>query len=144
MIVIALSVLEYRSAGSIASNRTANFINIPILTLFMAGIMDDIRKVRILDKFLKEIGTLSMAIYLIHPFVINIFERVAPSILWKTSLFPITFGIILLGTIFLTKLIQLLPFSNYILTVPKIKDSGSDKQLKTRGKIVHVAKLAKN
>lgn len=128
VIVVVLSVLEYRSVGSIPSNRAANFINIPILTLFMAGMMDNIWKVRILDKFLKEIGTLSMAIYLIHPFVINIFERFAPAILWKTSLFPITFGIILLGTIILTKLIQLLPFSNYILTVPKMKESSSDKQ----------------
>lgn len=143
VIVVALSVLEYRSAGSIPSNRTANFINIPILTLFMAGIMGDIRKVRILDKFLKEIGTLSMAIYLIHPFVINIYERIAPAILWKTSLFPITFGIILSGTIILTKLIQLLPFSHYILTVPKMKDTVSNKQPKTRDKIVPVAKLAK-
>lgn len=124
LIVVVLAVMEYKSAGSIASNRVTNFINIPILTLFMAGIMEDVRKINIFDKFLKEIGSLSMAIYLIHPFVINIFERIAPQILWKTSLFPVTFGIILSGTIILAKLIQLLPFSNFILSVPKLKDSG--------------------
>jgi probable poly-beta-1,6-N-acetyl-D-glucosamine export protein len=132
--IVILAVMEYRHIGSIPSNRITNFINIPILTLFMVGIMDEIKRIRILDKFLKEIGTLSMAIYLIHPFVIYIFDRIAPAILWKTSLFPVTFGIILLITITLTKLIQQLPFSSYILTVPKIKDRRSDQQVSQREK----------
>ncbi len=140
VMVVILAVMEYRSVGSIPSNRVTNFINIPILTLFMAGIMDSLKKINIFDKFLKEIGSLSMAIYLIHPFVINIFDRFAPQIFWKTSLFPITFGIILLGTIIFTKLIQRLPFSSYILTVPKLKVSGSNKQIQPRVNEVSVAK----
>jgi probable poly-beta-1,6-N-acetyl-D-glucosamine export protein len=144
VIVTVLAVMEYKSVGSIPSNRAANFINIPILTLFMAGIMDDIKKIRLAEKFLKEIGSLSMAIYLIHPFVINIFERIVPAILWKTSLFPITFGLILLTTIMITKLIQLLPFSTYILTVPKLKGSNGGPKSKQRFNKEPFVTLAKN
>jgi probable poly-beta-1,6-N-acetyl-D-glucosamine export protein len=140
---IVLAVMEYRSVGSIPSNRATNIINIPILTLFLAGIMDDVRKVGFLDKFLKEIGSLSMAIYLVHPFIINMFIRVAPDTLWNTSLFPVTFGLILLGSIIMTKLIQLLPFSSYILTVPKIKEPNHKKQFQKQKQKSPKTQLAK-
>ncbi|WP_210366226.1 acyltransferase [Bacillus sp. REN3] len=123
LVLTVLAVLEYKQVGSIPSNRPTNLINIPVLVLFLAGIMEDIRKTEWLSKFLKTIGTLSMAIYLVHPFVIYVFQKTAPAFFWKTSLFPVTYGIILALTIVLVKAIRLLPYSNYILTVPKVKTS---------------------
>lgn len=123
LILTALAVLEYKIIGSVPSNRATNLVNIPIITLFILGISEDIMKIRFLNRFLTKVGTLSMAIYLVHPFVLYIVQTIAPQFIWKTTLFPITFMIVLALTIAVVKLIQLLPYNQYILTVPKIKES---------------------
>ncbi|RHW37260.1 acyltransferase [Neobacillus notoginsengisoli] len=121
LFVIFLGVLEYTVVGSIPSNRLTNIINIPILTFTMIGFGERISKLRWLSKFLTSIGTYSMAIYLAHPFVLNVFQNFAPQGIWKTPLFPFVFAIVLFLTMGFVKVIQVLPFYQYVLTIPKIK-----------------------
>ncbi|WP_257985337.1 acyltransferase [Bacillus sp. V5-8f] len=93
ILITALAVVEYHIAGSIASNRPTNLINIPILTLFVLGVGRKIAKIKWLSIMLKKIGNLSMSIYLVHPFVLYMFQKFAPESLWKTTLFPIILSI---------------------------------------------------
>ncbi|MGG1630844.1 acyltransferase [Rossellomorea sp. NRS-1567] len=121
ILITLAAVWEYKVMGSIASNRVTNIINIPIITLFIIGVGSNITRLKWTNMFMSKIGALSMAIYLAHPFVLYCFQEVAPQYIWKTSLFPVIYLIILLGTILMVKAIQLLPWNQYILTVPKIK-----------------------
>ncbi|RHW38991.1 acyltransferase [Neobacillus notoginsengisoli] len=130
LLITAAAVWEYKTVGSIPSNRATNMINIPIITLFVIGIGDLIGKLKWLSRFFTQIGSLSMAIYLVHPFVLYCFQTTAPSYIWKASLFPVIFTFVLLGTILVVKIIQLLPFNQYILTVPKVKPAKNNVSLK--------------
>ncbi|EFV78252.1 hypothetical protein HMPREF1013_01440 [Bacillus sp. 2_A_57_CT2] len=127
VIITVLAVVEYKIIGSAPSNRATNMINIPIITLFMMGIGEDIKKISWLERFLAKIGSLSMAIYLVHPFVLLTFQSLAPKSVWNTIHFPFVFAVILIGTIGVVKVIQLLPYNQYLLTVPKAKDSKAEK-----------------
>ncbi|MDQ0218452.1 acyltransferase [Peribacillus cavernae] len=121
VIIIALAVYEYKIVGSIPSNRATNMLNIPLLTLFVIGITEQIVKFKWLKGFLTSIGTLSMSIYLVHPFVLYSFQQIAPDFFWNTVLFPVVFLIILGGSILTVRVTQLLPFNQYILTIPKAR-----------------------
>lgn len=121
LFITAAAVWEYKTAGSAPSNRVSNMLNIPVITLFVIGIGSHLQKVKWLNSFFIKIGTLSMAIYLVHPFVLYTFVQIAPDYIWKTSLFPVVFAIILLGSIAIVKLIKLMPFNQYILTIPSNK-----------------------
>ncbi|MCA1060819.1 acyltransferase [Rossellomorea aquimaris] len=121
LFIILGAVWEYKLNGSISSNRTTNIINLPILTLFVMGIGSNITDLKWVNGFFAKIGTFSMAIYLVHPFVLFIFQEIAPAFVWKTSFFPIVFGVILATTILIIKGIQLIPGNQYILTVPRMK-----------------------
>jgi probable poly-beta-1,6-N-acetyl-D-glucosamine export protein len=121
IIVTLAAVWEYKVHEQIGSNRITNMLNIPILTLFVMGIASDVKKLKWVNTFFTKIGTLSMAIYLVHPFVLFIFQGLAPKFVWNTSLFPIVFAAVLAGTILTVKVIQLIPGNHYILTVPKVK-----------------------
>ncbi|KPL59270.1 acyltransferase [Rossellomorea vietnamensis] len=121
ILITLVAVWEYTVMGSIASNRVTNMINIPIITLFIIGVGSNITRLKWTNLFMTKIGTLSMAIYLSHPFVLYCVQEIAPPSIWKTIHFPAIYLIILLGTILMVKIIQLLPWNQYILTVPKIK-----------------------
>jgi probable poly-beta-1,6-N-acetyl-D-glucosamine export protein len=119
-LITILAVVEYKITGSIGASRPTNFINIPIITLFVMGVAEDIQKVDVFNRFFTKIGTLSMAIYLVHPFALSVFRAFAPEFVWNSIMFPLVFVIILLGSLGMVKFIQLFPLNQYILTVPKI------------------------
>ncbi|UTE77422.1 acyltransferase [Rossellomorea sp. KS-H15a] len=128
-IVVLLAVYEYKTVGSIGASRLSNVINIPIIILFVMGMTENIKKWSIPNRFLTQIGTLSMAIYLVHPFVLTGLERLIPDVLWNhTMFFPIVYLALLGGSVLLIKLFQLLPYNQYILTVPRIKKDRVQKE----------------
>lgn len=131
LIVTAAAVWEYKTMGSTPSNRVTNMFNIPIITLFVIGIGEQIQKIRLINSFITQIGTFSMAIYLVHPFVLYSFIQIAPDFVWKTAFFPFVYTLILLGSIAMVKAIQLIPMNQYILTVPGIKKQKSNTSVKT-------------
>jgi probable poly-beta-1,6-N-acetyl-D-glucosamine export protein len=138
LLLTVAAVWEYKTVGSIPSNRATNMINIPIITLFIIGMGESILKRKWLNKFFTSIGTLSMAIYLVHPFVLFCFQALAPEFVWKTRFFPVVFLIILVSTIASVKLIQLaVPFNQYILTVPRVSKSEPEQSKPERFKLPH-------
>ncbi|WP_064091889.1 acyltransferase [Rossellomorea aquimaris] len=129
LLVVLAAVWEYKVMGSIDSNRSSNIINIPLITIFIIGIGDRINQNKWISRFLTQIGTLSMAIYLVHPFVLYCFQAFAPKLVWHTAAFPIVFVIILLGSIGMIKVIQAVPWNHYVLTIPKVKITNQKKMV---------------
>jgi probable poly-beta-1,6-N-acetyl-D-glucosamine export protein len=121
-LIIALgAVWEYKEVGWVSSNRATNMINIPLLTLFVMGIASTVSKMKWINAFFTEIGTLSMAIYLVHPFVLYSYQVFAPEVVWTTSFLPVLYALVLITSILLVKAIQFIPGNQYVLTVPKVK-----------------------
>ncbi|WP_339147885.1 MULTISPECIES: acyltransferase [unclassified Sutcliffiella] len=121
--IILLTVYEYKANGSVSSNRPLNFIYIPVLFAAIIGLYDYISKVRIIKNALSFVGQLSMGIYLVHMFIIYAFVNNMPESIWTTLNFPVVFIGILVGSILFVKVIQLLPFDQYLVTVPKATKS---------------------
>ncbi|MFC0272240.1 acyltransferase [Metabacillus herbersteinensis] len=125
IIVVIGGYIEYKVYGSVASNRMMNFINIPILSISFIGLGDYLDRIKIIRKALTLLGSLSMGIYLVHPLVIYSLTKLLPEEYWRTLYFPLIFVVVLLGSILIIKLVQFLPFNQYIITVPKVNGQKS-------------------
>jgi len=125
IMVVLFTMYEYQTKGSVSSNRAWNFLNIPIIILATIGIYDYVKKSQLLTKTLNLIGQFSMGIYLVHMFVIYVFVRTVPESVWTTINFPFVFLAILLGSLAMIKLIQLLPWNQFIIIVPKPRNESS-------------------
>lgn len=121
--IIALTVHEYNVNGSVSSNRPLNFIYIPVIFVTLIGAYDYITKWNFMKQALIKIGQLSMGIYLVHMFIIYLFVHYMPEFIWTTLNFPFVFIAILLASILFVRVIQLLPYDQYLVTVPKLKNT---------------------
>lgn len=132
IMVVFFTMYEYQTKGSVSSNRAWNFLNIPIIIIAIIGTYDYASKSKLLTKSLNLVGNFSMGIYLVHMFVIYVFVRTVPESVWTTINFPFVFLAILLGSLAMIKLIQLLPWNQFIIIVPKpqIESSAHDIQKK--------------
>ncbi|TFD97115.1 acyltransferase [Jeotgalibacillus sp. R-1-5s-1] len=135
LLIIYFAAVEYEAVGSIPSNRMTNMINLPIIILFILSIGNVIGRIPSLNQFFSKIGALSMGIYLVHPFILNVIQRILPAEVWKLSLFPVWFVIIMGLSIVAVTLIQYLPFGKLIVTVPKQSSTPrKDKDINTHSK----------
>ncbi|MGG1572961.1 acyltransferase [Fictibacillus sp. NRS-1165] len=121
VLVYAGAIMEYKIMGSVASKRMTNLINIPVLCLASIGLYVIIQKLPFIRDRLYTVGTLSMGIYLVHPVVILFVSKVMPKQGWQTETLPFMFVLVLALTVFLVKLIQLMPFYQYVIPVPRPK-----------------------
>lgn len=121
--IIVLTVYEYNVNGSVSSNRPLNFIYIPVIFVTLIGLYDYISKLNFLKQALTKVGQLSMGIYLVHMFIIYLFVHYMPESIWTTLNFPFVFLAILLASILFVRAIQLLPYDQYLVTVPKLKNT---------------------
>jgi peptidoglycan/LPS O-acetylase OafA/YrhL len=143
VLVYVGAVFEYKTLGSVPSKRLTNFINLPILSFATIGLYPYFQKARWLKERLYTVGTLSMGIYLVHPFILVILQQIVPDHLWQTRGLPITFILVLALCVGMVKLIQLLPNHQYIIPVPSPKkksqnDSTTKKSYKQQQKPVSV------
>ncbi|TDL34840.1 acyltransferase [Jeotgalibacillus sp. S-D1] len=120
LLIFYMAAVEYEWGGYIGSNRITNIINLPIIVLFMMAITEKIARNPLLHSVTSRLGAMSMGIYLIHPFVINMLQRNLPTEVWTLSLFPIWFAVVMFITIGIILMIQKLPFGHVILTVPAV------------------------
>ncbi|MFC7371537.1 acyltransferase [Fictibacillus iocasae] len=129
--VYAGAVWEYKLMGSVPSKRLTNFVNLPILSFATIGLYPYFQKARWLKERLYTVGTLSMGIYLVHPFILVILQRIVPEHMWATRGLPLMFIIVLVLCVSMVRLIQVLPNHQYIIPVPSPKKkSPSDSQEK--------------
>ncbi|TLS35601.1 acyltransferase [Pseudalkalibacillus caeni] len=124
VVIVIGAVCEYNQAGAIASNRPTNFINIPLLAVSAIGIYELVKSSKWIHGALSAIGTLSMGIYLVHPLVIYFMSKAMPEWIWTTRYFPLVFLAVLFASIAIIKAIQLLPYNEYVVTVPSNKKNG--------------------
>lgn len=128
IMVVLFTMYEYQTKGSVSSNRAWNFANIPVIIFAIIGLYDYVSKSKLITSALNMIGQFSMGIYLVHMFVIYVFVRTVPESIWTTINFPFVFLAILGGSIALVKIIHLLPWNHFIITVPKAKSTTSTSQ----------------
>jgi len=118
-LALVIATIEYQYVGSITSYRPMNLVLIPIVVISITSMYQLIYKNEIVNKFVTKIGDFSMGIYLTHPFVL--FTLMQVDFEWRTRLFPLIFIITLLLSVLITKTIQFLPISTYIIPMPKMK-----------------------
>lgn len=118
LLIFYLAAVEYEWGGYIGSNRVTNIINLPVIIMFIMSISEKIARNPLLNSVMSRLGGMSMGIYLVHPFVLNMLQRNLPAEVWALSLFPIWFAVVMMITISIIMVIQKLPFGHIILTVP--------------------------
>ncbi|MCP3028115.1 acyltransferase [Halobacillus sp. A5] len=121
LLVILFTVLDYHSHQQIinSNENVLNFITIPIAFVVLISLYYQLIfwKDFIMEAFIK-LGNMSMGIYLIHPFVIGLYERFAPYDVFAEPFYIIPFHImVVLICILLLKIISYIPFSQYIVTL---------------------------
>lgn len=120
--VYAFAIYEYQTVGAISSRRVSNLINIPLLTFACIGLFPLIKRMKFLYTPLKLIGTFSMGIYLVHPVVLIVLNKIIPKEFWlMTEGFPLMILIVLLISIGIVQAIRTLSFVQYIVPVPRMQ-----------------------
>ncbi|MFC4075947.1 acyltransferase [Salinithrix halophila] len=119
LLLILGAMLEYQHFGIYTSKRLSNLVNIPLLSLAVFALFSLIKESGWIVRSVMEIGSRGFGIYLIHPLVLFLAGEVLPAPWWHPNLFGAVYVLILVGSILLVKAIQTLPFSQYLLTVPK-------------------------
>lgn len=120
-LILAFGALEYLIQGSVGSNRESNFFNIPMLFLAGASLYLICGRLPRLQHAVVSLGNLSLGIYLIHPFVLFVSNDYLGFLYTNAIWLPFSYVLVLIGSILLVLLINKLPFSQYIITVPKQK-----------------------
>lgn len=120
LLIFYFAAVEYEWGGYIGSNRVTNIVNMPIIILFVMAISEKVARNPVLYSVTTRLGAMSMGIYLIHPFVINMLQQNLPAEVWTLALFPVWFAVVMFITIGIITLIQKLPFGHIILTVPAV------------------------
>ncbi len=133
--VVAGGVVEYSLLGTIPSNRLTNIINMPILLMGTVGVYVLLGKWESFRRKVIEVGNLSMGIYLVHPLVLFISQQYWPFMYKSSVLLPIIYAAVVAASIGIVKAIQLLPYSQYIVTVAAPK-GGSSGKVKPSGRTV--------
>ena len=117
--VSAGAVVEYQVKGYVSNRRLSNLANIPLLSIAVIGMYPVLAKWGILRKPLTLIGQYSMGIYLIHPMILYLFARHLPQGSWNMKYVPLMFIAVILIAVIFIRILQLLPFSQFVIPVPK-------------------------
>ena len=139
-VIMLLTIFDYYSHGKII-NSNQNFINmltVPIVFVVLVSLYNKI--IMINDKVMKvfiKIGNMSMGIFLIHPFVIYLYRDIAPSDVTAHPLLIFPYFIAVIGiSIFLLKVLSLIPYSQYIITLVKTDDDNVNYNIGQTKKII--------
>ena len=129
-IVLALLIFDHHSHQKlIASNRNIlNMLSVPITFIVLVSVYYNLLMINSgIVKMLIKIGNMSMGIYLIHPFIIYLYRDYAPYDVTAHPLLVIPyFAIVIIICIAVLKLLSLLPFNQYIITLVKTDEKNID------------------
>lgn len=139
-VIMLLTIFDYYSHEKII-NSNQNFINmltVPIVFIVLVSLYNKI--IMINDKIMKvfiKIGNMSMGIFLIHPFVIYLYRDIAPYDVTAHPLLIFPYFIAVIGiSIVLLKILSLMPYSQYIITLVETDDDNVNYNIgKTKKKI---------
>lgn len=136
LVVSAGAVVEYHVNGYVSNRRLSNLANIPLLCIAVIGMYPFFTKWNLFKKPLTIIGQYSMGIYLIHPLILYLFARHLPQTYWSVYYVPLMFIAVLLIAVVFIRILQILPFSQFVIPVPKIKKKNSVDHTKVKTKKV--------
>lgn len=106
----------------ISSSTSIMIINTPVFIMVLVYFYNYIKSSPLLMKVFTKIGNYSMGIYLVHLIVIMIYKKMFTSIVFDNSAtFILSYIIIIISSIGVIELISRLPYSNYIVPIPKRK-----------------------
>ncbi|MBU9711759.1 acyltransferase [Evansella tamaricis] len=120
-LLIFSAFIEYYFFGAYSSRRLANLVNIPLLFLSLSSLYYLTGNFKSFQNVMLRIGNLSMGIYLVHPFILYLFRKsdFVSGFYQSTFWLPLLYTTALFLSIIFIKLIQIIPLSQYIVTVPK-------------------------
>lgn len=101
-----------------SSSRPANLLYIPLLAVILIGLHQALRNNRVISTIFGVVGMYSMGIFLVHPMILILLKELLPRIMWLPYLLLITFTLAVVISIIVIKIIRMLPFSQFIVSVP--------------------------
>ncbi|WP_226654868.1 acyltransferase family protein [Guptibacillus hwajinpoensis] len=104
---IGFEILYYLNFGFIYQNKWSLMITVPILVLSLLGIYHSVRKVVLLDIFLKAIGESTVGIYFVYPLTIFIYSCFLPDSVWEKEYFLLVFTLVLGTSVFISKTVRI-------------------------------------
>lgn len=139
-IVIILSSFDYHMHQLII-NSNVNFIHtlsVPVAFMVLVSLYYRLIMVNeFIVKALIKIGNMSMGIYLIHPFVIYLYQDLAPyDVTAYPALISIYFIMVIVISILILKLLSFLPFNQYIVTLVKNNNTNIDYNIKQTQELI--------
>ncbi|MED4207369.1 acyltransferase [Neobacillus mesonae] len=137
MLISLGAIVEYKVNGYVSNRRLTNLANIPLLCIAVIGMYPFLSRWNVLNKSLMIIGKYSMGIYLIHPMILYLFARHLPQNYWSVYYVPLMFILVILIAVVFIRIIQFLPFSQFVIPVPKMRKRQSMTQ-----KEIHTNKIA--
>ncbi|RLQ96659.1 acyltransferase [Falsibacillus albus] len=131
LIISAGAVVEYTMHGYVSNRRLTNLANIPLLSIAIIGTFPLLSKWNFIKQPMVLIGKYSMGIYLVHPLILYLMARHLPEPYWDTRAILVMFAAVMVIAMIFIRIIQFIPFSTFIIPVPKVKKmkrSGVKKQ----------------
>ena len=116
-ISLCFVIYEYNTFGFFSSTRIANLFHMPLLLVVLVGIYYAMGRWEKIRSYILELGDLSMGIYLVHPMVLYVMQNYTAELLTKTRWIPLAFLITVLSSILLVKIINKIPFGQFVVTV---------------------------
>ncbi|WP_053218140.1 acyltransferase [Virgibacillus senegalensis] len=121
LVVTLFAIYEYKTFGFYSSTRLLNMFNLPVLFISLTGVYFILGRWKKMRNYFVQLGNLSMGIYLVHPLVIHVIRTNIPEVLDRTRWIPLSFIFTVAISIIIVKLINKLPFGQYIVTVAAAK-----------------------
>ncbi|MFB9974868.1 acyltransferase [Allobacillus sp. GCM10007489] len=128
--MVLIIFIDVYSGVTFNSTRTENLYNIPIVVIFLLLLATQWPNMSKLKQSFTLIGNYSMGIYLVHPLVLFFLKRELPSYFWDSQLLLITFTIVVAISTLIVKMISFIPFSTFIVPIPKKPKTLSKTKLK--------------
>ncbi|MBM7679277.1 acyltransferase [Gracilibacillus alcaliphilus] len=121
IITLVLIFREIEQGSLIASSRAENMLYVPVFVLFLLMTFPYLSKYSSFAVIWRLVGSYSMGIYLVHPLIIFLLDKINPLYPLLSYQIVLVFLLVLTLSILLIRCILFLPLSNYIIPVGRRK-----------------------
>lgn len=119
LLVILATGFEIAGGPIFSSSRPENFVYVPIFGAFLLSFFDRIKGWIRGVGAIRTVGDLSFGIYLVHPAVLVALRKVLPVEFFGGVGLVAVIALTLAGSIVVSILVSKIPFSSYILPLPR-------------------------
>lgn len=119
LLVILATGVEIAGGAIFSSSRPENFVYVPIFGVFLLSFFEKMKRWVRAEAAIRTVGDLSFGIYLVHPAVLVVLRKVLPVQFFGGVGLVAVIALTLAGSIIVSILVSKVPFSNYILPLPR-------------------------